>query len=478
MTSSLPIYGVQGGKTTAQGSVTVPKAWEQARILMPKLPYRKRAILPEKIGILIDALSRNMIGLYQHAPSRERFEDPQKLTFRDHSGYAYLEAKATGAFYLSYAPQGVDLFCGELASLAEAACIDLEIVPYPTLLDTLTEGQSIIWLSWQKVRGSSKALALSIAQSKIETSIEPVLAPGIYVGQEADDFIQVSATPPNAFVVFDQPGIREVTPELKPEPGRIYLNAPVPSQGQLNTAQVFGPEHQLRTFPHLSTSHTLDATTCFLVFHEPAVRKLLKRKNDNFLPKACNKHVWAPQMVANRDGDRIFKQEEVPLSSYPHELRTRFDELKGLMGNGSIDVPERGFLALLLRDGSIKIGGVIPNDSTEGISEEKIDAALEDLLKNTNIDHISRLQFYHGHPEGRIMRTISRQDVDEAIRLHKKLKAKGAAVPVDMHALPYEMITGKIINEQPPPLGSRIQPPPEIIEFTPRLLRVVLASPL
>jgi len=196
----------------------------------------------------------------------------------------------------------------------------------------------------------------------------------------------------------------------------------------------------------------------------------------NCLPEAYNgnEYVGPFKRVSNFAGNRTFQQEEVPLSAYSRELRTRFDELERLMGNGSFMIPERGFFVFLLKDGSIKIGKIIKNDKTDGISEEKIDAALADLLQDTDIDHISRVQFYHGHPAGRIMRIISRQDIDEAIRLSITLADKGIMVAVDMHALPYEMIKGKLINEQPPPIGGGKQPSPEIINFTPRLLRAVI----
>ncbi|MBI4236909.1 MAG: hypothetical protein HY696_00650 [Deltaproteobacteria bacterium] len=145
------------------------------------------------------------------------------------------------------------------------------------------------------------------------------------------------------------------------------------------------------------------------------------------------------RIVTTSTHDRAYTQDAILMSAYQTIFAAQLAQLRALSGDGyALSFVESGFFAALLQGGILMCSDIVTSHSADEIFESDLESAARQLLGRCHPTQLIRMQFYHTHPGAPMGRTISRGDVDYALRLRATVAAYGARVAVDMHALPFE----------------------------------------
>jgi hypothetical protein len=227
------------------------------------------------------------------------------------------------------------------------------------------------------------------------------------------------------------------------------------------------------------------------LIHSGGGSALPGKKTSAVVPAAFPENRWSPRTVhSRREEARAFRQEEVDPGRLPSKVTDAVAHILDLSNEGHGN--EHGFFVAELDNGEVMVSDFVTSHEHDGISEQASDAILDKFLTEQAGKEV-RLQFFHTHAAwgtawtdpGSLPQTwsLSRMDVDEALRLQAKV-----GVPVDMHLVPPELNRQTEVPLHPaPPVGSqpvfdasgRIvpnppapAPPPRIITVSPAIMRV------
>tara|TARA_X000001036_G_scaffold124806_2_gene118303 strand:+ start:954 stop:1559 length:606 start_codon:yes stop_codon:yes gene_type:complete len=196
------------------------------------------------------------------------------------------------------------------------------------------------------------------------------------------------------------------------------------------------------------------------------------QKVSSAFAQTIEKNKWSYHTVTNTNETRSFSQQEILYSDTNPQIHNWILEAVHKSGDGMDNSIEIGFFVVEKRNGEL-VREFTTSHDRDAIYTQDLNRAYDQLFKNVTPEEIARIQFYHTHPCGPMSLTISRADVDEAIRLQERGKEKGANVPFDMHAMPYDIsFKGHYKQFQRPKLGTRVAPPPILIPVEPTLLRI------
>lgn len=153
---------------------------------------------------------------------------------------------------------------------------------------------------------------------------------------------------------------------------------------------------------------------------------------------------------------RTYVQEELHLNSFPPYFKGVVHTLQSLSGDGWLSTfREVGVFVAIERDGSVVVSNYMTSGSSDGISEEVLDANLVNLIGALKEAPVS-IQLLHTHPRGPMAHTISRQDVRYAEHAVGKIADFNFYSRFEMIALPWELTyLGEIEWVEAPPVGVK-----------------------